>query len=282
MRFLMLWLAMVFFAGCSKKPIEVSVMTFNIRYINMGDQGARAWVNRRDAVAALMQAQQGDFIGLQEAFRPMIDHIHERMPGYGEIGVGRENGKEKGEYAAILYKQKDWEALEHGTFWLSDTPEVVASSTWGNKVTRICTWGLFQHKHSSRKLYVYNAHFDHESQMARENGAALVLQRIRKHDRSIPVIFTGDLNAAPENPAIQQITAHESALRDVWAVVHGAASPGDSGTVHGFEGRRNGARIDYIFATPELTPRSAMIHYDQRDGNYPSDHFPVSTRLVMP
>lgn len=257
-------------------------MTFNIRYINMGDQGARAWVNRRDAVAALMQAQQGDFIGLQEAFRPMIDHIHERMPGYGEIGVGRENGKEKGEYAAILYKQKDWEALEHGTFWLSDTPEVVASSTWGNKVTRICTWGLFQHKHSSRKLYVYNAHFDHESQMAREKGAALVLQRIQKQDRSIPVIFTGDLNAAPENPAIQQITAHESALRDVWAVVHGAAPPGDSGTVHGFEGRRNGARIDYIFATPELTPRSAMIHYDQRDGNYPSDHFPVSTRLVMP
>jgi endonuclease/exonuclease/phosphatase family metal-dependent hydrolase len=278
----MLFLAVAFAAGCSKKPLEVQVMTFNIRYINMGDQGARAWVNRRDAVAALMQAQQADFYGLQEAFRPMIDHIHERMPGYGEIGVGREDGKEKGEYAAILYKLDTWQVLEHGTFWLSDTPEVVASSTWGNKVTRICTWGLFEHKASSRRLCVFNAHFDHESQIARENSAKLILQRIKDRDLARPVIFVGDLNAAPGNPAIQRIVAHESALRDVWATVHGASSSSDSGTIHSFEGHRNGARIDYIFATPEFTPGSAMIHYDQREGNYPSDHYPVSARLQMP
>lgn len=281
MRFVSVCWAVIFFAGCSKKPLEVQVMTFNIRYINMGDQGAKAWVNRRDAVAALMHAQQADFIGLQEAFRPMIDHIHERMPGYGEVGVGREDGKEKGEYAAILYKQDAWQALEHGTFWLSDTPEVVASCTWGNKVTRICTWGLFEHKASSRRMCVFNAHFDHESQLAREKGATLILQRMALQDPATPVIFVGDLNAPAENPAIRHISHGDRPLRDVWAH-QSSLPPEQSGTYHGFDGRRNGARIDYIFASDHLQPLSAMLHHDNKDGIYPSDHYPVSARLEMP
>jgi endonuclease/exonuclease/phosphatase family metal-dependent hydrolase len=281
MRFLLLFLAMAFGVGCSKKPLEVQVMTFNIRYINMGDQGAKAWVNRRDAVAELMQAQQADFIGLQEAFRPMIDHIHARMPGYGEVGVGRENGKEKGEYAAILYKQKEWQVVKSGTFWLSDTPEVVASTTWGNTVTRICTWGLFEHKASQRRFYVFNAHFDHESQQAREKGAALIKQRMSLPDPAIPVIFMGDLNAPPENPAIRLIAQGDQPLRDVWAHLS-PLPPEQSGTFHGFDGRRNGARIDYIFTSDHLQPLSTMLHHDNREGIYPSDHYPVSARLKMP
>ena len=280
----MKWLAALsclLFLACSKKPLELKVMTFNIRYINSGDQGAKAWVNRRDAVAGLMQSQKTDFIGVQEAFRTMLDDIHQRMPGYGEIGVGREDGRAKGEYAAILYQQENWNVLESGTFWLSDTPDVVASSTWGNKVTRICTWGLFQHKKSARRLCVLNAHFDHESQMARENGAKLILQRIQSLAPAVPVILMGDLNAPPENPAIRHITGGEGSLRDVWTVLSPLPAE-QSGTFHGFDGRRNGARIDYIFANDHLQPISAALHHDQNEGVYPSDHYPISARLLMP
>lgn len=256
-------------------------MTFNIRYINSGDHGAKAWIHRRDAVAELMRGTQSDFICLQEAFRRMLDDVHKRMPGYGEIGVGRENGKDKGEYAAILYNKETWTVLDHGTFWLSDTPEVVASSTWGNQVTRICTWGLFQHKNSSRRLCVFNAHFDHESQQAREKGASLIKQRISQQHPTIPVIFMGDLNAPPENPAIQQITGGVAPLHDVWARLSPLPAE-ESGTFHGFDGRKHGPRIDYIFANDLLQPSSAMLHHDQREGIHPSDHFPVSARLLMP
>lgn len=265
---------------CSKKPLDVHVMTFNIRYINAGDRGAKTWINRRDDVATLMRGQDLDFIGLQEAFRVMIDDIHERMPGYGEIGVGREDGKEKGEYAAILFKNDTWIPAEHGTFWLSDTPEVVASSTWGNHVTRICTWGKFQHKTTRRSLLVFNAHFDHESQPAREKSAALVLKRMAEQDPDLPIILLGDLNAPPQNPAIRLITAGEKPLLDVWAKFE-PLPPAQAGTVHGFDGRRNGARIDYIFTNDLIHAQSIKIHHDQREGMYPSDHFPVSARLQM-
>lgn len=267
--------------ACSKKPLELRVMTFNIRYINSGDHGVKAWTHRRDDVAGLMRDSQSDFIGLQEAFRTMLDDVHERMPGYGEIGVGRENGKEKGEYAAILYKQDVWSVRENGTFWLSDTPDVAASSTWGNKVTRICTWGLFQHKNTSRRICVFNAHFDHESQQAREKGASLIRRRISLQDPAMPVIFMGDLNAPPENPAIRLISVSEPPLRDVWT--HMSPMPAEqSGTYHGFDGRKNGPRIDYIFASDQIQPLSATLHHDQKEGIYPSDHYPVSARLQIP
>jgi endonuclease/exonuclease/phosphatase family metal-dependent hydrolase len=272
----------LFFTACAKKPLELHVMTFNIRYINSGDQGAKAWDNRRDAVASLMRDSGSDFIGVQEAFRSMLDDIHQRMPGYGEIGVGREDGRTKGEYAAILYQEDRWTLLENGTFWLSDTPDVVASSTWGNKVTRICTWGHFQHKDSSRRIYVCNAHFDHESQLARENSTKLILRRIQSLDPVMPVILMGDLNAPPENPAIRHITeSGPRPLRDVWAIL--ARLPSEqSGTFHGFDGRRNGARIDYIFTNDCLQPLSAALHHDNHAGIYPSDHYPVSTWLRLP
>ena len=266
---------------CSKKPLDVHVMTANIRYINGGDRGAKTWINRRDDMARLMREQDLDFIGLQEAFRVMIDDIHERMPGYGEIGVGRENGKQKGEYAAILFKQAAWTTMDHGTFWLSDTPEVIASSTWGNHVTRICTWGKFRHNSTQRVLLVFNAHFDHESQPAREKSASLILQSMRQQDPDIPVILLGDLNAPPDNPAIRLITSGERPLRDAWAVVP-LLPPEQSGTYHGFSGKHNGARIDYIFTSDHIQPQSAKIHHDNREGMYPSDHYPVSARLRWP
>lgn len=258
---------------------EIKTLTFNLRYINAGDTGARMWTERRDAAAAVVQREAADFVGVQEAFRQMLDDVKARTPGYTEVGVGREDGKERGEYSAILFRNDTWTASASGTFWLSDTPEVPGSATWGNTVTRICTWGQFRHKTSGKEVFVYNAHFDHQSQECREKGAALILQRIAARGSSAPVIFMGDLNATPDNPAIAAILKGPPAFTDVWQHLNPKVPAVEAGTFHQFTGKKEGPRIDYIFASPGLTPVESAILRDNTAGHYPSDHFPVRAVL---
>ncbi|MCX6875921.1 MAG: methyltransferase domain-containing protein [Verrucomicrobia bacterium] len=269
----------IIFQKVERRQETVKVMTFNLRYITAEDQGVRTWPNRRDAAAALIRQEAADFACVQEAFRSMLDDVKARVPGYGAVGMGREDGKEQGEYAAILYREAAWAPEQSGTFWLSDTPAVAGSRTWGNRVTRICTWGRFKNRTSGRLIHVFNAHFDHESQPSRENSAALVVQRIAALGAEVPVIFTGDLNATPDNPAIGTLTQGPPPLVDAWLTQHPALPAAESGTCHSFTGRRDGARIDYIFATAALTPLAAEILHDAPDGAYPSDHFPVRATL---
>jgi endonuclease/exonuclease/phosphatase family metal-dependent hydrolase len=277
-RFLVL-LACLGWSVCNTGAETLKVMTFNLRYITSGDKGVRTWTNRRDAAAALIRREAADFACVQEAFRSMLDDVKARVPGYGEVGVGREDGKEQGEYSAILYREATWTVEESGTFWLSDTPAVAGSCTWGNQVTRICSWGRFKNKASGRLIHVFNAHFDHESQPSREKSAALVLQRIAALGTEVAVVFTGDLNATPENPAIGVLTQGPPPLADVWQSLHAALPAAESGTCHLFSGQRDGSRIDYIFASAGLTPLAAEILHDAPEGNYPSDHFPVRATL---
>lgn len=251
------------------------VMSFNLRYINSGDKAEKTWISRRDQVADVIKQDAADFIGVQEAFRKMLDDVKQRLPEYAEVGVGRENGKEQGEYSAILYKSADWEVLDRGTFWLSETPDVAGSAHWGNSVVRICTWGKFRHKTKKRTLLFYNTHFDHESQQCREKGAALIVRHIAEKAGDLPVIVTGDLNAPPENPAIACFTGATPKLIDVWAALQSNTPVNQSGTFHGFSGRLDGARIDYIFASEGLAAKEVSIVHSQVKGVYPSDHFPV-------
>jgi endonuclease/exonuclease/phosphatase family metal-dependent hydrolase len=280
MKPLLTLLACVAWAVGDTRAETLTVMTFNLRYITAGDTGVRTWVNRRDAAAGLIRREAADFACVQEAFRSMLDDVKARVPGYGEVGVGREDGKEQGEYAAILYHAATWTVEDSGTFWLSDTPAVAGSCTWGNHVTRICTWARFKHKSSGRLIHVFNTHFDHESQPSREKAAALVTQRIAALGTAAAVIFTGDLNAAPDNPAITLLTQAAPPLLDVWQTLHPSLPAAQSSTCHFFTGNHAGERIDYIFASGAFTPLTADILYDAQDGNYPSDHFPVRATMA--
>ncbi len=274
------------FIGLSLRPSpgqdSVRILSFNLRYINGEDTGAKMWTERRDAVADLIKQDAADFIGVQEAFRLMLDDVKARVPGYGEIGAGREDGNQRGEYSAILYRSGAWTAGTSGTFWLSDTPEVPGSATWGNKVTRICTWGKFRNKSSGRELFVFNAHFDHESQRCREKGAALVMQRINARGSGAPAILTGDFNATPDNPAIAAFRQGPPPLSDIWQLLNKETPAAESGTFHSFTGKPDGPRIDYIFATGGVTPVEAAVLRNQTNGQFPSDHFPVRATLRLP
>ena len=267
-------LALVIIAAAARGATaqDLAVTTFNIRYGTAND-GPDAWPLRKDAMIARLRETAPDVIGLQEALRGQLDDLHAGLTGYGEAGVGRDDGRTAGEYAAILFKVERLELLESNTFWFSDTPTVPGSRSWGNNVTRICTYARFRDKQSGRVFYVFNVHLDHESQNSRERSAGALLRAIeRRRDRLAPVIVTGDFNAGEDNPAVQAVAAR---LRDTFRALH----PADSsvGTFNGFHGdSTTGQKIDYIFTDAGFDAVSSGIDRTKRpDGRNLSDHFPV-------
>lgn len=254
----------------------LSVMSFNLRYATAND-GDDAWPRRRGLLFAVVREARPDLIGTQEGLADQLDELRAGLgDGWAQVGVGRDDGRRAGEFAAILYRTERLERVEDGTFWLSDTPDVPGSATWGNRVTRICTWARFTDRASGTRFRVVNCHFDHESQPSRERSAALLLERVRAFGAE-PVIVTGDLNAGETNPAVRSLL---TALRDSYRMLH----PQDSvvGTFHGFRGDSTGEKIDVVLATPDVTPLTAAIVRTALGGRYPSDHFPVTALLRLP
>ncbi len=268
-------------ARAGDEPIRV--LSFNIRYGTARD-GRNAWPLRRELVFDVLRRERWDFVGLQEALRFQLDEIHRAVDGFGEIGVGRDDGKQRGEYSAILYRQDRWFAQHSGTFWLSETPDVPGSKSWGNGIPRIVTWGRFVERKTRRAVWVFNTHFDHQSQPSREKSARALAASIARKTEGEPVIVTGDFNAGEDNPAMRYLLSPDSGspvhLRDTFRVLHPKAT--DVGTFHGFTGRTQGDKIDYVLVDRHFEVLAADIIRFARDGRYPSDHFPVmaTVRLI--
>jgi len=259
------------------KPLRV--LTYNLRYITSGDKGERAWTARRDQAAELIKNDAADIVGIQEGLPPMMNDLADRLAGYAVIGVGREDGIDRGEYAAILVKSDRFRVQESGTFWLSDTPAIPNSCTWGNTVTRICTWAKLYDRETGRTLHFYNTHLDHASPEARQKGTELILSRIAARAAAGPVMLTGDFNAAESDPLHASVKS--AGLGDVWKSIHPQASPDDAATFHQFTGAKGGARIDYIYASPDFKAVESEVIRSSKNGNYPSDHYPVRATLNL-
>lgn len=270
--------------GGDEAPIpgpKVKIMTFNIR-VGTAQDGEDAWDKRKPLVYQVFEDQDADFIGVQEALRFQLLEIDDHITGYARIGVGTEDGKTKGPFNAIYYRKSRFSVKQSNTFWLSNTPDVPGSQTWGNKFPRAVTWGRFREKDTGYSLYLYNTHFDHVSQNSREKAAVLLAETIAaRKAQSDPYAITGDFNAAEGNLAIKflkgdakidgQMTAVP--VRDSFRVVKPDAK--DTGTAHGFNGGTGGNKIDYVFVAPKQKVNNASINHFNVDGRYPSDHFPV-------
>ncbi len=256
-------------------PAPLSVMTFNIRYGTAAD-GPDAWPLRRDLLFAVIRDASPDVLALQEALRGQLDELHAALPGYGEAGVGRDDGRTAGEYAAVLYRLDRFHPGPAGTFWFSGTPEVPGSTGWGNDIPRVCTWVRLEDRASGRPVLVFNVHLDHLSQPSRERSVALLLERIAALARGAPVVVTGDFNAAEDNPAVALL--RDSGFVDTWRVLHPADTAAN--TYHAFRGTTVGPKIDFVFASPRWRVLDAAIVRTAREGRYPSDHFPVTARLA--
>lgn len=259
------------------KPLRV--LCYNLRYITSGDKGERAWTARRDQAAELIKNDAADIVGIQEGLPQMLNDLLDRVPGYAVIGVGREDGVDKGEYSAILVNTRRFRIQESGTFWLSDTPEVPNSCTWGNTVTRICTWAKLYDREAARTFHFYNTHLDHESPEARQKGTELILSRIAARQPAGPMLLTGDFNAREGDPLHAAIKA--AGFADVWRTVHPDATAEASETIHQFSGATTGVRIDYIYASPDFKALESEVIRSSKNGNYPSDHYPVRATLKL-
>jgi endonuclease/exonuclease/phosphatase family metal-dependent hydrolase len=257
--------------------VAVSVMSFNLRFDNP-DDGANAWPERWGLVAAFLREREPDLVGVQEALKRQLDDLAASNPEFGRVGVGRSDGREGGEYSAILYRRARFVVLESGTFWLSDTPDVPGSATWGNEITRISTWARFRDVGSGATFYHFNTHFDHQSQPSRERSAALLAERVaaRTH-RADPVIVTGDFNAGESNPAVRNLL---EGLTDTFRAAHPDAEV--QGTFHGFSGNLGEDRIDYVLVTDGVATRAAEVLRPRPGGRFVSDHEPVSATVVLP
>lgn len=275
---LALWLSLCAVAPQAVQSAPLDVMSFNIRYGTAND-GENSWPARRSLVVDVIRDQSADVIGLQEALAFQIDEILAAAPSYAVAGVGRDDGARKGEYAAILFRKDRLHVAASGTFWFSDTPETVASKTWGNRITRICTWARLVDR-DGRAFWIYNVHLDHESQPSRVRSVALLRERIdARAFPGEPVIVTGDFNVGEANPALGALSAG-GAFLDSFRVAH--PDERTAGTSTGFRyGQTGGDKIDYIFVQPGVAVLSASIVRTSRDNRYPSDHFPVVARIAF-
>jgi endonuclease/exonuclease/phosphatase family metal-dependent hydrolase len=269
-------------AGAQSIPRDpLQVMTFNIRYGTAKD-GDNHWSARREMLFDLIRERDADLIGLQEALAFQIDEILAVAPGDAALGVGRDDAARDGEFSAILFKKNRFRVAEAGTFWFSDTPEIVASKSWGNEITRICTWARLIDR-DGFAFYLYNLHLDHQSQPSREQSTALLRQRIESRAfRSNPVVVTGDFNTGENNPALTTLVSKspDAPFVDTYRVLH--ADETVVGTFTGFKtGNTAGDKIDYVLVQPGTEVISAEIIRTSRNDRYPSDHFPVVATIRL-
>lgn len=261
------------FIAADDAPLRV--MSFNIRY-GSADDGDDSWPLRRDMVLRVIREFEPSVLGLQEALRFQLDEIGAAFPHFSELGVGRDDGRQAGEYSAILYDDRRLDVLDAGTFWLSNTPSRAGSTSWGNRIPRIVTWARFRDAAGDATFYVFNTHWDHESQNSRERSAELLLLRIASRAFPDPVLVLGDFNAGETNPAFVRLTsaADELALRDTYRDLYPEAE--NVGTFNGFTGETTGEKIDAVLISRDWEVLEADIIWVSRAGHYPSDHFPVT------
>ncbi|HYP04755.1 MAG TPA: endonuclease/exonuclease/phosphatase family protein [Bryobacteraceae bacterium] len=256
--------------GCMAEAQTLRVMSFNVRYPSKSD-GPDLWEVRRDFLVDTLRKHAPDLIGTQELFHEQGQYIVAKLPDFAWFGVSRRGNKED-EHMGVFYRKDTLELLSSGNFWLSKTPDVPGSMDWDVTLPRMVTWGEFRHRKTGRRFHLYNTHFAHRAldENARVESARVLVDRISKLPPGTDLIVTGDFNtdvgSEPHN-----------LLRTMLADAHEQASEkkGPTGSFHGFKGTPGSARIDWILFRGRMKPRFMHTLTDNREGRYPSDHFPV-------
>lgn len=278
---LLLTTGLAFTTQAAETPADVAltVMTFNLRYAS--DTPPNAWPQRRPVMKACLESVQPDLIGTQEGVYPQLKDLASDLPAYDWIGTGRDGGS-RGEFMAVFYRRARFEPLEFDHFWLSDTPHVIASATWGNTNRRMVTWVRFRDRQTGGEFFFWNTHLDHAVQLAREKGAALIRERVNALKTTLPVLLVGDFNAvAGANPAYD-ILVKEGGFLDTWGLARERRNA-DFNTFNAFNTPKlEGRRIDWILVRGAAEVDWSEIVTFEQDGQFPSDHFPVVARLRLP
>lgn len=259
---------------------DLQVMTFNIR-LHVASDSLNAWPYRRDNLASQIRFYNVHLLGVQEALHDQMVDLKDRLPGFRYVGVGRDDGKEKGEYSAIFYDTTRLQALQSGTFWLSLTPEVPGSKSWDAAITRIVTWAKLKDRKKGKTFFAFNTHFDHMGKEARRESAKLLLQKVAGIAGNTPAIVTGDFNAIPADEPIRVVMDKSNPLHLTNAKeISSAPHYGPTGTFNGFGPKeRDDQPIDYIFLKGPWKVKKHATLSQTWGGRFASDHFAVLATL---
>lgn len=263
---------------------SLHVMSYNLR-LDVASDGVNQWPKRTDKVVSLINKYNPDIIGVQEALHHQLQDLLKMLPDYSYCGVGRDDGKEKGEYSAILFRNDRFGLLDTKTIWLSETPDIPGSKSWDAAITRVVTLGRFFDRDTKREFLMANTHFDHIGKEARKNSSLVIrtyidglLTGIATNDESkknMPVIISGDFNSEPTEEAYLMMIDHKM-LPNVLALFDSRPAASTAGTYCGFKvGGIECKIIDFIFHSKEWVVRNYQVIADNDGTHYPSDHLPV-------
>ena len=266
-------------ASCSKQPeAKVDVMSFNIRLDHVADS-LNNWKYRKDVAAQMITYYAPDVVGMQEVLKNQLDDLKNRLPEYTVLGVGRADGKEKGEYCSLFYKTDRFDLVKSGNFGLSEMPDSIGIRGWDAACERIVTWAVLKDKVSGKELAAFNTHFDHIGKVARRESAVLLLAKIREIASDLPVVITGDFNGTVDSDPISVLM--EGGMQNTYSasdVVYGPAW-----SFHNF-GRipvEERQLIDFIFVNGQVVANKFRVIADKPDNVYLSDHAPILANLTI-
>jgi len=258
-----------------------NIMTFNIRYDNP-DDGEQNWHKRKENVIRMINFYDLDIIGMQEVLVSQLNYLKDNLPEFNSVGVGREDGKEKGEFTPVFYRKNRFRELDHGTFWLSETPDKV-SKGWDAALERIATWIKLQDKTTGKEFLFINTHFDHRGKQARVESARLLKTKIAKLANGKQVMLTGDFNLVPESEGIQTLIKPDGENTLVNSSSVAEITYGPNWTSTGFDNRPYDQRrvIDYIFLKDIKTVKRYAVIAEKLNALQLSDHCPVFVQVEL-
>ena len=273
-KIMFLLLAVCMLAGCSEgeKKVKVRWATFNIRLDTPVDS-LNHWGYRMERAAQFIKDAQLDVVGTQEVLHSQFEDLKRMLPEFEGVGVARDDGKTKGEYSSVFYRKDVFDALDSGTFWLSEYPDSVGLKGWDAACVRIATWAKLQHKETGKIVMAVNTHFDHVGVEARKQSALLIIRKIKEIVGDRAAVLTGDFNVTDQSDAYQTITTNEFVLKDAHKIAEKVS--GVNYTFHNFTRQplEKRSKIDFIFVTPHIRVLSSDIPQEV-EGALLSDHNP--------
>jgi endonuclease/exonuclease/phosphatase family metal-dependent hydrolase len=254
-----------------KAESAVRVMSFNIL---CAGEGEHSMPDRLGIVTRTITEYYPDSVGLQEATPYWMLWLNIMLPEYDYVGVGRDNGRLKGEFSAIFYLKDKYKVIDSGTFWISETPGV-PSIGWDATCKRVCTWAVLENKTTGERYAHINTHLDYKGVLPRQRGVEMILEKAASFD--MPVVSTGDFNLAEGSDYYHQLTG--GVLHDTKflapdtmknATYHHYTLPTDPKNV-----------IDYVLGNDKVTPLVYRVITEGIDGKFVSDHYPIYSDLLI-
>ena len=259
---------------------ELTVATYNIRNANKGDaERGNGWERRCPWVCGLIEFQGFDIFGSQEVLDGQLHDMLAQLPDYAYIGVGRDDGKEAGEYCPIFFRTDRFTLVEYGNFSLSEQPETIGIKGWDASYNRVTTWAILQEKNNGQKFVYFNTHLDNDGKTARKEGVQLILDKIKEIAPDMPAIITGDFNCTPGEEPLQ--TLEKGGMEN--AAKTAAVTYGPSWSFHDF-GRlpvEERVLLDYVFVTKSAKIDRYRVIQDKPENSYLSDHCPILVELTV-